>query len=403
MLSTGGQLLQWCWIFLQIALGVHLFLPVLFYCVWKYKVRGNNDGAIRRERGAEDHMVDYAVIITAYKEIHQLESAVSSVLESKYPDCHIYVVADGCTYGSFVFDHPQVSVLYPDRVIASNVGSHRFAISKFVRQHEWFTILDSDNLMDARFLEAASRAIRNGYEALQGVRKPKNLNTDISCLDAARDIYYHFYDGKVLFELGSSATLAGSGMAFRTDTYLACFEEIGELKGAGFDKVLQYSLLNKGKRIAYVEDAVVWDEKTSKSDQLVNQRARWINTWFRYFYKGFGLLVQSLKNLSVNQLLFGVTLLRPPLFILLLFAILALVLNIWIAPVWCLYWIFGLLFFCLGFFLSLHEGNTDEKIYSSLRKIPIFVYYQVKALIFAKNANVRSVSTKHGLEEFKKQ
>lgn len=397
LLSAGGQLLQWCWIFLQLAVGIHLFFPIIFYCIWKYKARRDRLGLERQE----DEPVDYAVIITAYKEVHQLESAVKSVLECNYPSCHIYVVADGCAHGSFVFDHPLVSVLYPERVIASNVGSHRFAISKFVRQHEWFAILDSDNLMDANFLSASSRAIRNGFEALQGVRKPKNLNTDIACLDAARDIYYHFYDGKVLFELGSSATLAGSGMAFKTAVYLACFEEIGDLKGAGFDKVLQFSLVNKTKRIAYVADAIVWDEKTSKSDQLVNQRARWINTWFRYFYKGFYLLVQGLKNFNINQLLFGFVLLRPPLFIMILFALIGLVLNIWIAPIWCFYWAVGLLLFCLGFFLSLREENTDERVFISLRKIPIFVYYQIKALVFARNANVRSVSTNHGVEEFK--
>jgi hypothetical protein len=47
-----------------------------------------------------------------------------------------------------------------------------------------------------------------GFAAVQGERKAKNLDTTYACLDAARDIYYHFYDGKLLFHIGSSATLA---------------------------------------------------------------------------------------------------------------------------------------------------------------------------------------------------
>ncbi|MFX8320141.1 hypothetical protein ABTL33_19090, partial [Acinetobacter baumannii] len=86
------------------------------------------------------------------------------------------------------------------------------------------------------------------------------------------------------------------------------------------------------QRIAFTDKAIVYDEKTTHTDQLVKQRARWINTWFKYFSYGFTLIAQGIKNLNWNQFLFGIVLLRPPLFIFLLLSVLFMLMNIFIAP-----------------------------------------------------------------------
>src|SRR5690606_39390030 len=130
-----------------------------------------------------------------------------------------------------------------------------------------------------------------GYEAVQGFRAAKNLDTDYARLDAARDLFYHFYDGKLLFEVGSSATLAGSGMAFDTSLYVSCISDM-DIQGAGFDKLLQARIVASGRRIGFTEHALVFDQKTANHHQLVGQRARWINTWIKYHVLGFGLVWQ---------------------------------------------------------------------------------------------------------------
>src|SRR5690606_25236094 len=180
-------------------------------------------------------------------------------------------------------------VLCPEQVLASNTKSHFYAINRFSRNHDVLTIIDSDNLVHPDYLNELNIYFNKGYDAIQGVRAPKNLNTTLACLDAARDLYYNYYDGHLLFELGSSATLAGSGMAFRTGLYRECLENL-EIQGAGFDKVLQAEIVKRGYVIAHASTAIVYDEKTSQSQQLINQRSRWINTWLKYFKLGVGLL-----------------------------------------------------------------------------------------------------------------
>ena len=197
----------------------------------------------------------------------------------------------------------------------------------------------------------------------------------------------------MLFNSGSSATLAGSGMGFETQLY-ASFLKQNKVSGAGFDKVLQAWILKQDIKIAFNSNAVVYDEKTTKSDQLVKQRSRWINTWFKYFKYGFHILFQGLRNLSLNQTIFGLVILRPPLFIFLILSVFAVFINL-IMGLNITVWLLGFISFIISFFLALTLSETDTKIYASLINIPKFVFYQILSLLKIRKANQISVATKH--------
>ncbi|MBU2377460.1 MAG: glycosyltransferase family 2 protein, partial [Bacteroidetes bacterium] len=337
--------------------------------------------------------IDYAVIITAYEETYHIPQVVASILKQDYQNFFIYIVADKCDITNLKFDDERVFVIKPDVVIGSNTGSHQFAINHFKRPHTHLTIIDSDNVLRIDYLKELNIFFNAGYVAIQGKRAAKNLNTTYACLDAARDIYYHFYDGVILFNIGSSATLAGSGMGFETQLY-SSFLQQNKVSGAGFDKVLQAWILNQNIRIAFNDKAIIYDEKTTKPDQLVKQRSRWINTWFKYFTYGFKILFKGFTNLSFNQIIFGVVLLRPPLFIFLILSVFAVVINL-IFGLTITVWLLGFISFIISFFLALAFSETDRKIYSSLINIPKFVFYQLLSLLKVRKANQISVATKH--------
>lgn len=375
------------WILVQVLIGYHLVMPVLMYIAHLLFVRSGNLPKAAKE-------ADYAIIVTAYEQTNTLPAVVRSLLQLNYSNYMIYIVADKCDVSGLHFNDDRVVVLRPPETLASNTRSHFYAIHRFVRAHERLTIIDSDNLVHPDYLNELDVFFSKGFRAVQGVRMAKNLDTTYACLDGARDIYYHYYDGKVLFELGSSATLAGSGMAFETALYRECLEH-NDVTGAGFDKVLQAAILKKNIRIAFAEKALVYDEKTSESTQLVNQRARWINTWFKYFGFGFSIMGLGFKNASRNQLLFGLVLLRPPLFIFLILSALFLFINIWVSVTAVLIWAIALLLFVAGFGIALALSHTDKRIYRSLVNIPRFMFFQVLSLLRARTANKRSVATTH--------
>ncbi|MCW3123419.1 MAG: glycosyltransferase family 2 protein [Flavipsychrobacter sp.] len=377
------------WIVLQIIVGYNLFVPLflyLLYVVFKRKPKANK-GTAGPER-------DYAIIVTAYEQTDSLPAVVDSILKLKYSNYLVYIVADKCDISSLKFADKRVVVLRPPETLASNTRSHFYAINNFQRAHELLIIIDSDNLIEPDCLNELNKDFDRGYSAVQGLREAKNLDTTYACLDASRDIYYHFYDGEVLFGLGSSATLSGSGMAFKTSLYKECLEHL-DITGAGFDKVLQKEIVSRGMRIAFNEHAVVYDEKTSRSDQLVKQRARWINTWFKYFKFGFSLVAQGVAKFDLNRFLFGIILLRPPLFIFLILSVFCLVADIWLSTTGALIWGAGFISFILGFIIALVHARPDKRIVRSLVSIPKFVFFQVLSLLQVKKANKVSVATQH--------
>lgn len=380
-------IMQAIWVVLQIVIGYNLVMPLIIFILYTLSKK-------QWPQMLPADEPDYAIIVTAYEQTQSLPAVIGSLLQLDYKNYIIYIVADKCDISTLNFTDPRVVVLRPPETLGSNTRSHFYAIHHFKRKHSLLTIIDSDNLVAPNYLHELNKYFAAGFSAVQGVRKAKNLDTTVACLDAARDMYYHFYDGEALFQIGSSATLAGSGMAFTTELYQECLGH-QDITGAGFDKVLQYEIVRRGYRIAFSPNAVVYDEKTSGSDQLVKQRARWINTWFRYFKFGFQILGNGFVKMKKNSLVFGCILLRPPLFMFLLLSIVFMTANLFIHPIYSIIWALGFICFVLSFIIGLQHAQPDPRIYKSLIGIPKFIFLQVLSLTKASKANKISVATQH--------
>lgn len=381
------------WIIFQIVVAIFIVFPIFSYLIYAIvKLRKFTYGISCGVDG------DYAILVTAYKDTSNIPYVVESLLKQDYNNYIIYVIADNCPQLTIDFEDERVVILQPEEVLQNQLKSHFYAINHFKRNHNRLTIIDSDNLVDFEFLTNIDKLFDVGYSAVQGKRKAKNLNTVYACLDAANEIYYFFYNRKVLFNLGSSCMLSGSGMAFTVSLYKECLEHIQD-SGAGFDKILQKEIIKKGYRIAYAEDAIVYDEKTAHPDQLVKQRARWNNTWFRYFRFGLQLMCLGILQLNMNRFVFGFIITRPPLFLLLGLSILLALANIIIDVNIAIAWIFVLISFISGFFIALGKSDTDSRIYESLIYIPKFIFFQILSLFKTRKANQFSVATVHILNE----
>lgn len=378
-------------VIVQLLIGLHFFMPLIMYVVKSILKKTATALEIPYE-------ADYAVIVTAYQQTTLVPMVVDSILKASYSNYIVYIVADNCDISGLIFEDSRVVVLRPEEVLASNTKSHFYAINRFQRNHDRLTIIDSDNLVHQDYFNELNKIFDQGYTAVQGVRAAKNLNTIYACLDEAGDMYYRLTDRKLMFEAGSSAALSGSGMAFTIQLYRDCLEH-NEISGAGFDKILQYEILNRGDRIAFAEKAIVYDEKTAKTDQLVNQRSRWINTWFKYLYLGGKLMLKSITSLNWNQFLFSTMLLRPPLFMMVLFSGAFFIIDLFLMPVFAIYWVIAVLIFFTFVFKSLAYFKADEKIYKSLKNAPKFIYFQILALLKVRKANQISVATEHYHEE----
>jgi cellulose synthase/poly-beta-1,6-N-acetylglucosamine synthase-like glycosyltransferase len=112
------------------------------------------------------------------------------------------------------------------------------------------------------------------------------MNTPFAILDSiSEEINNHIFR-KAHRNLGLSAALIGSGMAFDYHMFKEIMSDIKAI--GGFDKELEMTLLKNNVTIEYQEDAYVLDEKVQNSEVFVNQRRRWLSAQIIYFYKNIG-------------------------------------------------------------------------------------------------------------------
>ena len=104
-------------------------------------------------------------------------------------------------------------------------------------------------------------------------------------------------------------------------------------------------------------------------------------------------------NFNLNQGLFSLMLLRPPLFILLILSATFFVLDLFFIPLFAIYWLLGAIVFIVSVFSALKYFKADKRIYSSLKNAHKFMYYQVLALLKVRKANKISVATEHYYKE----
>jgi cellulose synthase/poly-beta-1,6-N-acetylglucosamine synthase-like glycosyltransferase len=340
----------------------------------------------------------YASIITAYKQVEIAEPLIESLVRQSYGNQTIYLVADRCD----PYKVEQLASRYPIKVIQpaspfdSKVKSIKAVVELLDKSFNAVVIFDPDNLAHPDFLYRINESMSMGFEAVQGQRTAKNLETQIACLDALGEFYYNVNTRLIPFQIGSSATIAGSGMAIDLNLYKEYLqlEDVTERPGKvviAEDKILQTFIVKQNKTIAYAPQAVVYDEKIGTAMQLQRQRTRWINTWFKHAGEGTQLLTQF----SFNRIWFALLTFYPPMFLQWLTAFAIIVVDLVFFPLLSLGIIAGLTLFAAHFIHSLSIGNAPKKVIHSIVGLPLFVTKQIASLLQMKRSNKDFMVTEH--------
>ncbi|MBW8331765.1 MAG: glycosyltransferase [Prolixibacteraceae bacterium] len=254
---------------------------------------------LKNRKTKENRLRKIAVLIPGYKEDKVILQTAEVSLRQDYPKemYEVIVIAD-----SFSAETLQKLSEMPVRVVevAFENSTKSKALNKTMSQipddYEIAVILDADNLMAADFLTKINEGFNQGFRVIQGHRVAKNTDTSFAILDAiSEEINNHIFR-KGHRVLGLSSALIGSGMAFE---YLFFKNMMADIKAiGGFDKELELKLLRDRQTIGYLENALVYDEKTQKADNFQRQRKRWLSAQFIYFsnYLGSGLKHLFLKG-----------------------------------------------------------------------------------------------------------
>jgi len=345
---------------------------------------------------------DFGCVITAYRNVDIAKGLVQSLLNQRYDNFAVYLVADVCDVSSWGIRHEKLALLLPKVPLRLKAKSIIHATENFKREHEYVVVFDADNLAHPDFLKEINRYANEGHQCIQGQRTAKNLDTVYACADATGEFYKIYVERYVPYLLGSSSVISGSGMAVESTLYSSYLRspEIAfgkELWKAMLqeDKILQNFILRQNKRIVYAWNAVVYDEKVTSANAVKTQRGRWLFSYFQNMGNALGILRRGLLKGSFNQILFGAITIAPPLFIMAGLSVATAISGLFFMPAMSLALFFALLVFSANVLLTLHLSRAPRQIWQSLWGIPLFVWNQITALLKMGNPNKNFKHTEH--------
>ncbi|GAB3017333.1 glycosyltransferase family 2 protein [Cyclobacterium sediminis] len=343
---------------------------------------------------------DFACVITVYKEKDIAWPLVRALLAQDYSNYHIYLVADGIEEKMDLMEHEKLTIYQPKPFLNSKVASLGLVLKEMEEKHSHVVVFDPDNLVPSHFLRVISKFHANGFKAVQGKRIAKNIEGTYAALDALGEYYYDFAVRNLPFQLGSSSTIAGSGMSIEKNLYRENIDkELLTLEKHGVvvaeDKSLQSELVDQGHIIAYAGAAIIFDEKITGAEQIGRQRGRWLNSYFGQLPENLKLIGKGLIKMDWNRIYFAIMTAMPPMVVLVglsgLLAVVALLIN------WIYFFLLtgSLILFALGFLLLLLLNKTPQKVLQAIPKIPLFVLGQISGMLNIRKASKDFMATSH--------
>ena len=290
-----------------------------------------------------------------------------------------------------------IKLLQVDFEKSTNTKSLKVALEYLDRDaYDVVLIIDADNIIMPSYLSEVNDAFAvAGVRVVQTHRIAKNLNTDMAYLDAVSEEINDsiFRLGHV--NLGMSAALIGSGMAFEYRLFYDAM--MSNTSVGGFDRVLEMKLLYKGVHFHYLPDTYVRDEKIQKTQHFYQQRRRWLSAQYYSFFEFANHLLPAIRDGKwdfcdklYQQISFSRVLLLGFVFVMSVCTSIGL-------PVWCFKWwiLFGTLLFALV--VAIPRCYWTRRMFKVALLIPCSFFLMVVNLFRLKEANKRFIHTVHGV------
>jgi cellulose synthase/poly-beta-1,6-N-acetylglucosamine synthase-like glycosyltransferase len=361
----------------------------LFYKQKKYADNGN--------------IKKIVVLIPGYKEDGVIVEVANMALHQDYSSHRYDVVIIADSFQQETLDELKT---LPIQLI--EVSFHKSTKSKALNKamatlesdYDIAVVLDADNVMATDFLKKINAAFEQDFIAVQGHRTAKNTNNSWAILDAISEEINNNIFRKGHRVLGLSSAIIGSGMAFRYDYFKTLMSTVTAV--GGFDKEIELKILKEGRKIIYLDDALVYDEKIQKSDVFGNQRRRWLSAQLHYFRKD---ILSACKHLlikgNVDYFDKAIQFIQPPR-ILLLGAVLIcsfsfIITNYFLDNQVHLtnYWVLLAVACVLSFVFSVPKSFYNLKTLNALANLPKGMLMMLLSLLKIKGANKTFIHTQH--------
>lgn len=219
----------------------------------------------------------FGILIAARNEEVVIGSLVESLKKQNYPK-NLYDIIVFVNNSSDNTDKAAkkagATVVNVDVPVKSKGDVLKYAFNKYKdSDYDAYVIFDADNVVHPDFLKRMNDTIESGYEVAEGFRDSKNF--DDNWLSGCYTLFYYiqnFFFNKSRMNVGLSGSINGTGFMVKRETINRNgFEPVTLTEDIEFTAMCA---LNHTK-IAFVEDAITYDEQPVVFKDSWKQRKRW--------------------------------------------------------------------------------------------------------------------------------
>lgn len=218
----------------------------------------------------------FAILIAARNEAQVIGDLIKSLKEQDYPTnlYDIYSLVNNCTDNTLeVAKKAGSKIINVNTPVKSKGEVLKYAFKRLKnKDYDAYIIFDADNVVHPDFLKVMNNAYLSGYKVAQGRKDSKNIEDN--WLSASYSLFYYiqnFFFNKSRMKIDAAAAINGTGFMVEKQVIDDGFDP----KTVTEDIELSIICVLRGIKIAYVEDAITYDEQPTKFVDSWHQRSRW--------------------------------------------------------------------------------------------------------------------------------
>jgi len=253
----------------------------------------------------------FAIVVAARNEENVIGNLIDSLKKQKYPkeNYDIFVVPNNCTDNTKEISIKHgAKIIECEKVVKSKGDVLEYTLNLLNKKHKYdaFIIFDADNIVHPNFISRMNDTLCSGYELAQGFRDSKNPSDSWIC--GSYSLYYwgqNIFFNKARMNIDASASINGTGFMIKSNI----IEEMG-FKTVTMTEDIEFTAqcAINNKKIAFVNDAITYDEQPLNFKTSWKQRMRWTTGTYQCLFTYFKPLLNGAikdKNIScLDMLLF---------------------------------------------------------------------------------------------------
>lgn len=277
--------------FLYYVIDIFIILYAAYYVLTGLFAFFNKKNIIRKYKPKNK----LAVIIAARNEEKVIPHLLDSLNKQNYPKelYDVFVVPNNCNDRTKEVSLEKCAkIIECSEKVCSKGDVLKFTFEYMDKKHneyDAYIIFDADNIVHPEFLRRMNDSLCSGFKVAQGYRDSKNPSDSwISCCYSLFYLIQNYFFNQARMNMGWSSSINGTGFMISKEV----------IEKHGFNTVTitediefaaQCAINNE--RIAFVKDAITYDEQPLTFSQSWKQRKRWSMGTFQCLRTYFNKLV----------------------------------------------------------------------------------------------------------------